>query len=214
MKKYIIFGAGGHAKVIASTLMRSGIEVECFIDPHPEHKEIFQIPVVTNLDNKSFVGKKIALAIGDNNRRDLVASQLLSKFHIEAFEPIIDPKAIIGKRAKIGFGTVVLSNSCVGPDAIIGDFCILNNNTVSDHDTVIGHFASIGPGAALGGHVAIGRRSHIGMGSSVIEKVKIGKDVVIGAGSAVVCNITSNQLAAGVPAKRLKQRSRHDSYLN
>jgi acetyltransferase-like isoleucine patch superfamily enzyme len=53
----------------------------------------------------------------------------------------------------------------------------------------------------IAGNVMIGDEVFVGIGSNVIQGISIGKSTCIGAGSNVVCNIESNRLAFGNPAR-------------
>ena len=43
------------------------------------------------------------------------------------------------------------------------------------------------------------------IGSNIINKIVIGSNTIIGAGSTVIKNISSNQIYAGSPAKKIKR---------
>lgn len=51
----------------------------------------------------------------------------------------------------------------------------------------------------------IGSNVDIGANVSIIGPVNIGDNVIIGAGSVVVKNISSNKIAVGNPAKKVKE---------
>lgn len=53
--------------------------------------------------------------------------------------------------------------------------------------------------------VFIGRNSFIGLGSTVLPNVRIGRNCVIGAGSVVSRSIPDGSIAAGVPARVVRQ---------
>jgi acetyltransferase-like isoleucine patch superfamily enzyme len=52
--------------------------------------------------------------------------------------------------------------------------------------------------------VTIGKRVWVGQKVTILSGVCIGDDVVIAAGSIVTCDLASNSIYGGVPAKRLK----------
>jgi acetyltransferase-like isoleucine patch superfamily enzyme len=54
-------------------------------------------------------------------------------------------------------------------------------------------------------NIFIGKRCFIGINSIILPGIKIGDEVVIAAGSVVTKDIPSNCIAAGVPAKVIKQ---------
>jgi acetyltransferase-like isoleucine patch superfamily enzyme len=57
--------------------------------------------------------------------------------------------------------------------------------------------------------VNVGADCDIGVGSVILPGVTIGSGVQIGAGSVVTTNIPDNSVAAGVPAKVIRQRQEH-----
>ena len=59
--------------------------------------------------------------------------------------------------------------------------------------------------SALDKEVIIGRNVWIGMNSIIIKGVTIGDNSIIGAGSVVTSNIPSNVIAAGSPARVVKE---------
>ena len=77
MKEHVIvIGAGGHAKVVISTLLASDIKIDKIFDDNPEKwgSNIFDIEVTGPLSSIDCNSSTVALtAIGDNKtRRDVV----------------------------------------------------------------------------------------------------------------------------------------------
>lgn len=58
------------------------------------------------------------------------------------------------------------------------------------------------------GEVYIGKHVIVGVGSTILPNVRIGEGSAIGAYSLVTKNIDQNVIAIGVPAKRIKSRSK------
>lgn len=57
--------------------------------------------------------------------------------------------------------------------------------------------------AELFGKITIGNNVFVGMNTSILAGVNIGNNVIIGAGSVVTKNIPSNEIWAGIPAKKI-----------
>ena len=53
--------------------------------------------------------------------------------------------------------------------------------------------------------VIIGENSFIGAGSTILKGVTIGNRSIIGAGSVVACDVPSDEIWAGNPAKFIKR---------
>lgn len=202
MKKYAIFGAGGHGKVVADILCAQGLEFEIVIDDG-ENRFLCgkkAISKETFLTLKEAKGHSIVLAIGNNAIREK-----LYKFFIKnGFDlpSVIHPSAIISKSAEISNGVVIMPNAVVNANAKIAEGVIINSASVVEHDCVVGAFSHLAPGAVLCGGVRVGMRSHIGARSVVIEGKSVGDYCVVGAGSVVIDAIASHKRVVGNPAKR------------
>jgi maltose O-acetyltransferase len=111
-------------------------------------------------------------------------------------------------------GNLTLGNRCCigsysriwnyAPIMIGDDFltagCITFNSATHDSDTL----------EPKGMPIVIGDRVWCGINVTIIGGVTIGNDVVIGAGSVVVKDIPSGCIAAGVPAKKIKDLNREN----
>ena len=81
----------------------------------------------------------------------------------------------------------------------------MNCGTRVGHDVIVGEYTTIFSGIDISGFVEIGSYCVIGSGVTIVPKVKIGDGSIIGAGSLVLKDIPSNVIAAGVPAKILRE---------
>ncbi|SFI08868.1 acetyltransferase [Halpernia frigidisoli] len=193
----ILFGAGGHCKVIIDLLTLNGQKIDKILDDDPLVSEIYNIPVFKN-DRKIPLEDTI-ISIGDNKSRKKI-SELYGLNYISAYHQT----ASISNFAKIDSGTVVMPNSSIGAGAIIGKHCIINTNAVVEHDCIISDFVHISPKACLAGQVKVGEGTHLGIGANVIQQVNIGKWCVIGAGAVVLNDLPDYSVAVGNPAKIIK----------
>lgn len=194
----ILYGAGGHGKVIADIVRQSDGEEVLFVDQDPSAK-IDGYRVINSLSANQ-LSEPVIIAIGNNSTRKKVVSNLTA-----SYAKAIHPASCIAlTKVEIGDGTVVMAGAIVNPFTSIGAHCIINTNSSIDHDCVIGDFAHVSPGATLCGGVSVGEGAHIGAGAVVIPNVKIGNWVVIGAGSTVIENIPDYAVVVGSPAKIIK----------
>jgi sugar O-acyltransferase (sialic acid O-acetyltransferase NeuD family) len=210
-RKIIVYGGGGHAKVVIDIIERMGIyEIEGIIDDNPHLKggtllgyfiigDKETLPTIFNKGIRDGI-----VAIGENGSRMRI-SQLLKDLGFSLITAI-HPTAIIGKGVKIASGTVVMANVVVNVDAKVGDGVILNTGCIVEHDVDLGEYVHISPGVRLAGNVRVGRLSHIGIGASVIQGVHIGAAVVVGAGSVVHKDVPQNVTVMGIPARIVKHR--------
>jgi sugar O-acyltransferase (sialic acid O-acetyltransferase NeuD family) len=214
MKRLLIFGAGGHARVVYSIAQKS-YKIVGFVDTvNKNTEELFGYRIFHELSvfKEPFFDECI-VAIGDNYCRHKIVNMILSVNKTIKFATLIDPTANINENVNIGNGTVLMPSVTVNICSNIGDHCIINTNASIDHECEIGSFASISPGVVLGGKVKIGKFSVAGLGSNIIEKVSIGDNVLIGAGSLVLSDIEDNILAYGVPAKAIRSREFGERYI-
>jgi sugar O-acyltransferase (sialic acid O-acetyltransferase NeuD family) len=214
----IVFGAGGHAKVIADILSLQGEKISCFIDETHAGKSIDWAggaPCISEQEMKAkFKGttpRGIA-AIGDNWTRSLVVARLEAAFPEFQFLKAIHPSAVVAKSASLGAGTVVMPGAIVGAGSKIGCHVILNTQSSVDHDCDFGDYSSTAPGAILGGDCKIGTFSAISLGAKLIHGIHIGSHTVIGAGSLVLKPVPELVTAFGSPLSHQEPRCREDRY--
>ena len=195
-KKVIIIGAGGHAKVIADIIEKSGDQIVGFLDDKIEKNTIIVkgYKVIGDLNNRfplSIANKdyEFITAIGDNKKRKEISTSSNLKFYTA-----IHPSAQIGLDVKIEEGTAIMANVCINSSARIGKHCIINTGAI------IENFVHISPNATLGGTVKVGENTHIGIGSVVKNNITICKNCTVGAGAVVVKNIEKEGTYIGVPA--------------
>jgi len=212
-KKVVIFGSGGHAKVVLEILEEmGGYEVVGVVEKaRPVASSFLGYPVLSEEDDlKHRAG---VVAIGDNWKRQQAARNILEKWPDFQFITAIHPNAQVSHRARIGQGTVVMGGAIIHPDVRIGNHCVVNTSASIDHDCLVENFASIAPGCTLGGTTQVGECTAVALGAKVIHKIKIGAHCVIGAGSVVLEPIPSHCVAYGVPCRIIRERSEGASYL-
>lgn len=106
------------------------------------------------------------------------------------------------------FNTVTIGSNCLfGPNVVIwdSDNHPLDSKLRLEQSIEIPKVASLKSHGLGGGDVVIGDNVWIGMDCLILGGVKIGEGAVIAASSVVVKDIPPYVLAAGVPAKVVKQ---------
>ncbi len=201
-KNVIIVGAGGHAKVIADIVRKSGDNLIGFLDDKKEAGSAFFDGFIlgTIASYEEYPDAQFIIGIGDNAIREAVSKKMGSV----SFYTAVHPTAVIGEGVTIGDGSAVMANAVVNADATIGAHCIINTASVVEHDNKIGDYVHISPGAALAGTVSVGERTHIGIGAKVIQNTEICADVLVGAGGVVTKSIPSSGTYVGVPVRKVK----------
>lgn len=208
-RKFVLIGAGGHAKVILD-IVKSDPSLDlvgCTAKP-PEHV-ISSVPVLGDdsvLPSLYEQGVRHAfVAVGDNGLRERLARQVVQL----GFELInaVSPRAYIADSVRLGTGIAVMPGCVINAEAEIMDFAIINTSASVDHECVIGAACHIAPGATLSGRVTIGTGAWIGTGAKVIDGISIGEWSILGAGSVAIRDIPDWCTAVGVPARVIKRRS-------
>jgi len=214
----VIFGAGGHAKVIVDIIERQGIyTISGFLDDYKEPKsEIYGYEV---LGGKDFIREEVGdvsagiVALGDNWLRKTVVEEIKRIKPNFRFISAIHPSSSVGRGVIIQEGSVVMAGSIINSDAEIGEHCIINTKSSVGHDAILSDFVTVAPNATVAGGSKIGECTTMSMSSSVIHGKEIGAHTVIGAGATVLDNIPSFVVAYGTPAKVIRTRVESDRYL-
>ena len=169
MKRIVIIGAGGHAKVIAETIdLLDNLQVIGFIDDQIEKgASIYgNLQVIGSRDEISRISNECdAFVIGIGNNE--VRKQLVLQLQTVSFETIIHPTAFVSKTAGIESGCVILAGAVVSSNAKVGEHGIVNSNTVIDHDSTIGSFVHLSIGTLIGSNCNIGELTTTKIGQSV-----------------------------------------------
>jgi sugar O-acyltransferase (sialic acid O-acetyltransferase NeuD family) len=198
----VVYGAGGHGKVVAEILTISGQSVNGFIDDNPAlaGTSVIGVPVFAAIDWLHLhSAASVALGIGDNRARERSAS--LVKRHGCKLVIAVHPAAVVSRSAKIAEGTAIMPTAVLNPDCEIGEGAIINSGAIVEHDVRVDRYAHLSPNCAIAGGAQIGAYSHIGIGASVLPLKRVGANCIVGAGAVVIDDIADNQMVYGVPAK-------------
>jgi sugar O-acyltransferase (sialic acid O-acetyltransferase NeuD family) len=221
MKEILIFGSGGHAKVIYSEIIKNKkLKFLGFVDEKKKRGEIIinQKKKYYNLGKISEVIKKNnnfrgIIGIGLNFMRKKVYEDIILLNKNFKFEKIVSQDAIINSNVTIGDGTFIVSGSVINIGTNIGTHCVINTACAIDHDNLFENFSSTGPGVRTGGNVVVRKNSYIGINSSVKQGVEIQNDTVVGAQSYVNKDCEKESVYYGSPAKKIRNRTKGENYL-
>lgn len=208
MKRLVLLGAGGHARVVADTACALGRwrEIVCLDDRFPELVSNLVWPVIGRCEDfEQLCDSKeddLIVAIGHSRTRLNWTRRVLEKDF--SSPDVVHPRSWVSSLATLEAGTVVFAGAVVNAGARLGLACVVNTGATIDHDCVLGDAVHVCPGAHIGGEVAVGDGSWIGIGSAVRHCIAIGRDVTIGAGAAVICDVPDGLTVVGVPGKPLK----------
>ena len=194
--EYLLFGAGGHARVVASCLEARGQKLIGVFDTNTAIVSLDGVPNLGNYDKGIHPKAAMIMGIGDNQIRMALASEIAHDFGT-----IIHPSALIDRLVEIGEGTQILHGVIINRGTSIGKHTILNTACSIDHDCKIGDFVHIAPKATLCGGVRVGHGTLIGAGATILPNITLGDHVQVGAGAVVTKDLPSHTIAVGVPAK-------------
>lgn len=170
MRSYLIYGAGGHARVVADAIRVGGGEVAAFIDDHAALETLDQAPVLDHLPT-ALAALPLIIGIGNNRVRRDLADKLTA---LPA--AIVHPAAVIASDVVLGEGTVVLANAVIQTGTRIGRHVIVNANVCVDHDAVIEDYVHLYPGCYIGGGSIVKAGVTLGPGTVIPRNTLVEAD--------------------------------------
>ncbi|MCO5141918.1 MAG: acetyltransferase [Oligoflexia bacterium] len=208
-KKYIVLGAGGHAKVLIDLMKKSNLEIEGVLDLDVSKRgsNILGVPILGDEENLKKRGPKtVFLVNGLGSIKNTEPREKLFKKYFDLgfdFPNIVHPSAVVAEDVSFGFGVQIMAGVVVQSGTCLGNNVILNTRVSIDHDCNIADHVHIAPGCVLSGDISVGLGSHIGVGATIIQGVSVGSNALIGAGAVVLKNIKDKEVVVGVPARAL-----------
>jgi 2,3,4,5-tetrahydropyridine-2,6-dicarboxylate N-acetyltransferase len=124
----------------------------------------------------------------------------------------IEPGAVIRDRVEIGERVIVMMGAVINIGAVIGPGTMIDMNAVVGARALVGRDCHIGAGAVLAGvleppsadPVVIEDGVLVGANAVVLEGCRVGAGSVVAAGAVVTADIGPGVVAAGQPARVLK----------
>jgi len=197
----VVYGAGGHGKVVLDAALTAEYEVHCVIDDAPSDADLLGVKVLRAGTYKwpSARCVRFIVGVGANS----VRARLFGVCVDRGIEPatICHPTSLASPRCSLGGGVFLAAGAVVMVGAVVGDNVIINTGASIDHDCHIGAHAHICPGVRLAGEVRVGEYTMIGTGASVLPGVRVGAHCVVGAGAVVNHDIPDHSVAIGLPAR-------------
>jgi sugar O-acyltransferase (sialic acid O-acetyltransferase NeuD family) len=205
----ILWGAKGHAKVLAELFSQIGHRVVALFDNDPQARSPLPgVPLGFGWDGfchwhkrrqSSSLGFAIAIGGERGEARLRIASQLLESGVTSL--TAIHPNAYVSPTARVAPGSQILVHSTVGVDVELGEQCIINTAATVDHECRLGPGVHLAPGATLAGCVSVEACSFIGTNATVLPRIHIGRHVTVGAGAVVTKDVEDYAVVYGVPAR-------------
>ncbi|WP_086428580.1 acetyltransferase [Staphylococcus cornubiensis] len=202
MKKLILIGKGGHAKVVRDIAdMSNEYQVVGYLDDsisqYYEEEDLFYDNLARMNDYST--NFYFCIAIGSNDVREQIFNK--SQVDIDRFATLVHPTAVMSPSVSIGKGSVVMAQVVINAATKIGNHVIINTGAVVEHDNQIADFAHVSPHATLTGGVKVGECVHVGAGATILPTIEIGRHTIVGAGATVVKNVGEHMTVIGTPAR-------------
>ena len=201
-KKVVIIGAGGHAKVIADIVRKSGDTVVGFLDDDAKKigKDFFGAQVLgSSAEYERYTEDCLFfLGIGNNAIRKRLAKTMKCRWYTA-----IHPCSVISEGANVGEGTCVMAGAVLNADATVGAHTIINTAAVLEHDVKVGDYSHISPKGTVCGMTTIGNEVWLGAGSTVVQCLSVCDGVMLGAGATLLQSIEECGTYVGVPARKI-----------
>jgi acetyltransferase EpsM len=217
--RVIVWGAGGHGKVVADALLASeSCEVVGILDDDPTKAgaKILGIQVLHSpgglralLDTLDFDG--VAIGIGDNYIRDKKFREARSC----GLEPVnvIHPSAHLSRFVELGVGVTILAGAIINPGTVIEDNVCVNTAASIDHDNYLETSSHVFPNATLTGGVRVGQFAYVGSGAVVAPNIVVHKYSQVGAGAIVLKDVAEGVVVAGGPAVEIGKQPKRPEFL-
>jgi UDP-N-acetylbacillosamine N-acetyltransferase len=202
--RIVIWGASGHALVVADVVRVSGAyEIVGFIEDVDADRRQTDLPILGGREQLAPLRESgvehLIVGVGDCAARLKLAE--VAREHGFTLGKAIHPRAMIAADVEVGAGSVIVAGAVINPGSTIGSNVIVNTSASVDHECVIEDGAHVGPGVNLGGNVRVGRGSWIGIGATIKDGVAIGERAIVGAGAVVLRDVPAETVVFGVPAK-------------
>jgi sugar O-acyltransferase (sialic acid O-acetyltransferase NeuD family) len=215
-EKIYILGAGSQAREVwlivhAINQVSEKFEFAGFVDNNPALNSVAiadrVFPVYQEdkfLADTAAQKSSVSLAVGIGS--PALVRDVCSRFSGYQFPNLIHPQSLVDLTfVKLGEGNIFAAGSRFTLAVSLGNFNFFNLNSTVSHDCTMQDFNHIGSGVNISGGVKIGSENLIGAGSVVLQYLSIGSKNILGAGAVLTTNLSSRQLAVGVPAKVKKE---------
>ncbi len=183
--KWVLIGAGGHAKAIVKSMLGTGQELSAYVDS----VECLWLPTTLRYEDDSSVdvdNTSVVMGIGGQTPQELRHRYNLLNNYLKrnaTAQPIVHPTAIVSPSAELALGTTVLAGANIQANAQIGPGAIINTGAIVEHDSIIGGGSHVGPGSTVLGSGTIGQCSMIGTRAILLPQSSVGDDTMVRAGS-------------------------------
>lgn len=211
MNDFLIWGANGHAKVLAELIQTQHLGRICaLVDINPNVPSFIpNVPIFHHqnalLDFLNHTTPQNpwagVVAIGGQNGNTRLNYLNFFKENGVLTPNLVHRSALLLSDIPHNAGIQILANATLGVKVQVGHAVILNSCVNVEHECILEDGVHLSPSATLCGVVHVGQNAWIGAASTVLPYLKIGRNALIGAGSVVTKNIPPDVIAKGNPAR-------------
>jgi sugar O-acyltransferase (sialic acid O-acetyltransferase NeuD family) len=208
-RQLVILGAGGNAYDvldIVDALVQGGERwsVRGFLDDSvPSKTEHLGLPVLGALSEAPTLANCLFVNSIRNDKTFSTLARVVAStgLALDRFGVLIDPRAVVSARARVGYGVYVSSCAVIAGGVEIGDHAAVGPGAIIGHNSIIGRFSTLAPGAVVSGWVTLGSACYIGAGAVLKQGVSIGAGALVGMGAVVTRDVADGQTVVGNPAR-------------
>lgn len=205
----VVFGAGGHARIVLDILLSGDTPVPCILldrDASRWGTAMMGAPILGGdellpmLLQNGVRGFAVGVASAGvpHGRRRLYEVAVAS-----GLQPIsvVHRNATYSRWAEIGRGAQLFAGSVVNAGAALGENVVVNTGAIVEHDCRLAGHVHIATGARLAGGVRVGQSAFVGAGSVIRQGITIGAAALVGAGAVVIRDVAAGTTVVGNPAR-------------
>lgn len=204
IRRLVIVGAGGHAKVVIDTALSCGWTIDGLTESDPQkvglvvldHAIIGSDDIIANL-NSNDIG--LALGVGT----PAVRRRLFEDFAARGFAlpSLVHPHARIARHVEIAAGAQIMAGAVIQPGVSIGRNAVVNTSASIDHDCTVSDHVFIAPGVTVAGGVTFGIGAFVGVGAVLLPGISVGANAIVAAGATVTADVANGDTVSGTPAR-------------